>query len=420
MSEDSKKWTPNYFSWIPDGILKENLDIRYIGDVLNSDFALLTARVTQWRLNINPQTCDQQGIKEYEDWLGLMSSPVVPLENRIEQVIIQLNKTLPYTWIRLHRMLGAVVGWDNFELSREGARITSKIKGESVSLVDSVDALFREVVPMNLWWDIRQLFDMDETPASLYPFQGQSWLISSVTPYIDDGRRRFPQSVFHNRATLAAVRKGEKVSFIPEGLRPAYVFALGVSNGKTTKGLATPVIEGDGVRPIYSFSLLGSALGVSGRTVTPVIRDNKLRPSPAVYKATVGGKITEKETVGFVEEGLRPLREFCLIGVSTWSNGKAVTYLAEDNSLRPLYIIGVVGIGSNETVSETTCLYEDRTPRPFYVFGLAKAALNAVKKVSVASVPEYARPTHAFCLTGAFVCAKTKLVTPICPDNVRS
>lgn len=145
-------WSPDYYQWVPDGHLYTNRDVEYIAIALNAELRVLTERIEEWRLNINPRDCDTPGIREFEDWLEIPGSNAMLLRERIDAVIAQLNKTLPYTWIRLHKMMAAIVGWGNFTLDRLRARITVEIDQSRYSSWPAVWDLLEEVVPMNLYW----------------------------------------------------------------------------------------------------------------------------------------------------------------------------------------------------------------------------------------------------------------------------
>lgn len=167
--ELSVKWAPDYYQWVPDGLLYDNRDLGYIAKALNDEFVIFRDRVEAWRKNNYPRECDTPGIKEFEDWLDLSGSAAQDLQQRIDAVVALLNKKLPYTWITLHRMMAAIVGWDNFSLHRTGAKITVRIDQSRYASWAVVWDLFEEVIPMNLWWDMRNAVTTEDAEVEVAP-----------------------------------------------------------------------------------------------------------------------------------------------------------------------------------------------------------------------------------------------------------
>lgn len=116
----------------------------------NPEFDLIGRRTDRVDTNIFPLLADELGIRTLESWLNLDSNRALSLDQRRIEILAKLNERLPYTWIKLHKMLASVVGWDNFELERIGARIVCKVNDPKY--VGTVNQLFERIIPMNLYW----------------------------------------------------------------------------------------------------------------------------------------------------------------------------------------------------------------------------------------------------------------------------
>lgn len=190
------RWRPDYYQWVPDGLLYFNRDLGYIAKALNDEFALYRERVGSWRRNIFPRECDPLGAREFEDWLDLPGSAAQDLRVRIDAIVAQLNKKLPYTFINLHKMLAAVLGWGNFSVRRDGARLTVRVDQSRFGSWAVVWDLLEEVVPMNLWWDLRNTVTAEDAEVKAAPGVRLNVTIDSPVP---DG---WPDTHEHLRASV--------------------------------------------------------------------------------------------------------------------------------------------------------------------------------------------------------------------------
>lgn len=135
--------------WLPPEI-NESPDAQEITRCENPEFDLLEQRTNRAVDSLFPLLADEQGIRVFENWLGLSSYLDISLDQRRLRVLSKLNERLPYTWIKLHKILGATIGWGNFELDRQGARVICKLHNPKDVRV--VNEIFEELIPMNLYW----------------------------------------------------------------------------------------------------------------------------------------------------------------------------------------------------------------------------------------------------------------------------
>lgn len=140
---------PNLKQYLPP-VINEYLEPNVIMESEEPEFTLLWQNAEDPLNNITPILANESGIRTYESWLGIDSNKALTIEQRRANVLAKLNERTPFTWIKLHKMLGTIVGWDNFELTRVGARVVCKVFVPQ--LVTTVNSLFERIIPMNLYW----------------------------------------------------------------------------------------------------------------------------------------------------------------------------------------------------------------------------------------------------------------------------
>lgn len=137
-------------------IVQELEEIIQITGAENPEFDMMADIVEKWNRNCYPKSADESGIELMENALGLNRYPTDTLEDRRLKVIAKLNERLPFTEIRLRRMLSALCGWDGFELTIEDLVLTCYLTMESMGSVEAVFELLRDIVPMNVLFEIVQ------------------------------------------------------------------------------------------------------------------------------------------------------------------------------------------------------------------------------------------------------------------------
>lgn len=146
--------------------LQTNQEYNAICDAVNPEFDLLFRRLNELENNILPQTANSYGIGKYESWLGLMTNPYLDLDTRRAQVLAKLNETLPFTEIRLQRMLAAVCGWGHFHYERHGAFVKVDLDEEAISQSPVIYNLLKKILPLNLHFEVNCVFNKEEQDLS--------------------------------------------------------------------------------------------------------------------------------------------------------------------------------------------------------------------------------------------------------------
>lgn len=148
------KYTPkNLLDYFPE-FLRETGEYIAFCEAVDPELKLLQQRVEAIENNITPLYADEHGITMFEEWLGIVTNPYLPLEERRATVIAKLNETLPYTEIRLQRLLAAIVGWGHFIYKRNGAFVQVILDQESYSAINPVMDMLERILPMNLHYEV--------------------------------------------------------------------------------------------------------------------------------------------------------------------------------------------------------------------------------------------------------------------------
>lgn len=149
----------NLIEYYPE-FLREVKEYQAITDAENPEFNLLYKRLTSLDNNLLPGSAELHGIEIYENWLNITSNPYLTLEERRANILAKLNETLPYTEIRLQKMLAAIVGWGHFTYKREGAFVQVILDPEYHILAGSVCQMLERVLPLNLYFEVSVGFEI--------------------------------------------------------------------------------------------------------------------------------------------------------------------------------------------------------------------------------------------------------------------
>lgn len=96
----------------------------------------------------------EKGIARWESMLKLRPTRSESVETRRLKVLAKINNKLPYTWRKLHKMLNALLGEGNYELSLDHLKFELFV--EVKKFIDPNGLLYLvsyldEIIPMNIW-----------------------------------------------------------------------------------------------------------------------------------------------------------------------------------------------------------------------------------------------------------------------------
>lgn len=139
--------------YLPD-YFKENQEAVAFCEAADPEFNLFRRLAKQSLDNQSILTCDEQAMSDFEREFGIVPDPSLPLEERRIQVLAKMNETLPYTEIRLQRMLAAIVGWGHFKYKREGAYVKVDLDDTCMNALKPVYQMLERILPLNLYYDV--------------------------------------------------------------------------------------------------------------------------------------------------------------------------------------------------------------------------------------------------------------------------
>lgn len=137
---------PDYF--------KENREVVAFCEAADPELNLFRRRARMALDNSSILTCDERGIRSFEEMVGITPDPYQPLETRRTNVIARMHESLPYTEIRLIKMLAAIAGWGHFTYIRDGAFVNVTLDATASNALGAVRELLERVLPMNLYYGV--------------------------------------------------------------------------------------------------------------------------------------------------------------------------------------------------------------------------------------------------------------------------
>jgi len=106
-------------------------------------------------------SCDETGIKRYENMFGISANTSDSLETRKNAIKIQLNRTFVYTYKNFAEYLDTICGKDGYSLDVQNASYTVNIKLalKEATLYELVSKNAREIVPANLVLNVQIMYN---------------------------------------------------------------------------------------------------------------------------------------------------------------------------------------------------------------------------------------------------------------------
>lgn len=160
--DDLKEYEPNVLARTPDE-LKDFKEIIEIAKAAEPEFKLLTERLERLLLNLFPTEANETGIRQWENWLDVLREATDTLEDRRARVIGRLNERLPYTWVRLHKMVAGICGWDGYSMTLDELELTLRLKPHTNSKADAIIDLLSRILPLYILWNIGLQLDTDQS-----------------------------------------------------------------------------------------------------------------------------------------------------------------------------------------------------------------------------------------------------------------
>lgn len=147
--------------WYPQHIQRMKEYVRLTAGV-DSELSKAWDAVELLMQNQYLDTMDAQTCYRYEQFLGIVASPLDSLDDRRRRIKGYFASNLPYTEIKLNEILTAMCGQDGYELiiNRHVGTVEILIKLNSVRLVDNAKEVIRRAAPADMGVTARILFNI--------------------------------------------------------------------------------------------------------------------------------------------------------------------------------------------------------------------------------------------------------------------
>lgn len=136
-------------------------EVQIIAEVDDEENTLVSIATNNLYNNQFLETCTIEGIRRYEDMLGISFLATDTLQDRIFRVIAYYNKQLPYTKPMLEQNLEAFCGKDGYKTVYDYAndKLTVKIALSAKSMFNTVKDYLETTVPLNMIIDCMLLYN---------------------------------------------------------------------------------------------------------------------------------------------------------------------------------------------------------------------------------------------------------------------
>ena len=149
-----------YLNYLQD-IIKNMKEVKIIAGTSDVENTTLQIATDDLYKNQFLKSCTLDGIKRYEDMLGITCLGTDTLQDRIFRVVAYYNKQLPYTKTMLEQNLAAFCGQDGYKTiyDYENDKLTVKIALTAKQMINTVKELLETVVPLNIVVDCLLLYN---------------------------------------------------------------------------------------------------------------------------------------------------------------------------------------------------------------------------------------------------------------------
>ena len=120
-------------------------------DSQNPEFVLLWSAEAQARLNVFIYTAGEEGLRRFENMLGITPVPSDSIESRRNRILIQMNNNQPFTLRFLKNLLDSMTN-GNFEIHTDFNNYAMEIILTDVdrSIFNDLRLLRSNIIPANL------------------------------------------------------------------------------------------------------------------------------------------------------------------------------------------------------------------------------------------------------------------------------
>lgn len=154
MRVDTKLYFPGHIADI-----KEFQELAYSFDSMLQPLWEVMKRIHD---NQYIDTLDDYGCRMHEGILGISVNPIDELDDRRRRIKGYYTSNLPYTSKKMNEVLTAMCGKDGYDLVIDAklSRVTVNIKLNSVSLINNVYELIRQMIPASMVLSVEIIYNI--------------------------------------------------------------------------------------------------------------------------------------------------------------------------------------------------------------------------------------------------------------------
>lgn len=158
----------NLIDYYPE-VLRPYRDIKALAATEEKELSALWSALEKALDNQFVKTCGKQGLKRFENLLGIVPKASDTDAVRRFRILTRFNEQLPYTEKTLHQQLETLCGKGGYtlEVAHDAYKVTARVKMDAEGKYDEVGALLGRILPANMSLDLSLLYN---TYAQLMPY----------------------------------------------------------------------------------------------------------------------------------------------------------------------------------------------------------------------------------------------------------
>ena len=148
--------------------LRRYYEMQKIMEAENPEFYWLFESLTLFFSNSFILTCDEEGIRKFEEFLGVPHDEGLDLESRRKEVLIIWGASAPYTFKKLLEFLRKIDKGAHAEINYGKYFLFMSLFLESEKHRDRLDTYLRKIVPANIAFFIQMKLRQLSDPMHLH------------------------------------------------------------------------------------------------------------------------------------------------------------------------------------------------------------------------------------------------------------
>lgn len=143
-----------YITYLPD-FLKQFFEFQEIGKAVDITINLFDKALKEVLDNAFIVTCNEYGIRKYEELLKITPSADDTIESRRSRVLLRWNNHIPYTYRVLVRKLNTLCGVNNYTIdgNQKDYHLVFRTYIELFGQVKELEDMLERILPENMYYE---------------------------------------------------------------------------------------------------------------------------------------------------------------------------------------------------------------------------------------------------------------------------